>query len=155
MKKVMFVSSVGGHLTELLRLEALFNEYDYLLVTEYNDTTANMKDKYNMEYLKYGSRFYIFKYVFVVIYNIIKCFKILFKFKPETIVSTGAHTGGIMCYIGKWFFKTKVIYIESLAKVKSLSITGNNVYKIADKFYVQWEDLTKIYDKAEYIGRLM
>lgn len=155
MKKVMFVSSTGGHLTELLRLEPLFKEYDSLLVTEYTDTTKDMEDSYNIEYLKYGSRFYPFKYIFVLIYNIIKCFKILFEFKPETIVSTGAHTGGIMCFIGKIFFKTKIIYIESLAKVNSLSITGKNVYKIADKFYVQWKNLTNIYDRAEYIGRLM
>lgn len=154
MKKVLFVSSTGGHLTELLRLEPLFNEYDYLLVTENTDTTKCMKEKYNIEYLMYGSRFYPFKYIFVVIYNIFKSLKILFKFRPDTIVSTGAHTGGIMCFIGK-LFRAKIIYIETLAKIDSLSITGKNVYKIADKFYVQWKTLADKYKKAEYIGRLM
>ena len=154
MKKVLFVSSTGGHLTELLRLEPLFKEYNYLLVTEATDTTKDMSKKYNMDYLMYGSRFYPFKYIFVVIYNIFKCLKILLKFKPDTIVSTGAHTGGIMCFIGK-LFKAKIIYIETLAKIDSLSITGKNVYKIADKFYVQWKSLADKYEKAEYIGRLM
>mgnify|MGYP000066608197 CR=1 FL=1 len=154
MKKVLFVSSTGGHLTELLRLEPLFKEYNYLLVTEATDTTKDMSKKYNMDYLMYGSRFYPFKYIFVVIYNIFKCLKILIKFKPDTIVSTGAHTGGIMCFIGK-LFKAKIIYIETLAKIDSLSITGKNVYKIADKFYVQWKSLADKYEKAEYIGRLM
>lgn len=154
MKKVLFVSSTGGHLTELLRLEPLFKEYNYLLVTEATDTTKDMSKKYNMDYLMYGSRFYPFKYIFVVIYNIFKCLKILIKFKPDTIVSTGAHTGGIMCFIGK-LFKAKIIYIETLAKIDSLSITGKNVYKIADKFYVQWKSLADKYKKAEYIGRLM
>lgn len=154
MKKVLFVSSTGGHLTELLRLEPLFKEYNYLLVTEATDTTKDMSKKYNMDYLMYGSRFYPFKYIFVVIYNIFKCLKILIKFKPDTIVSTGAHTGGIMCFIGK-LFKAKIIYIETLAKIDSLSITGKNVYKIADKFYVQWKSLADKYEKVEYIGRLM
>lgn len=154
MKKVIFVSSTGGHLTELLRLEPLFKEYEYLLVTEKTDVTEKMQDKYNMEYLKYGSRFYPLKYIFVVIYNIAKCFKILFKFRPDTIVSTGAHTGGFMCYVGK-LFGAKIIYIETMAKVNSLSMTGKNVYKIADKFYVQWKSLAEKYEKAEYIGRLM
>lgn len=156
MKKVIFTSSSGGHLTELLKLEKLFNEYEYLLVTEKTDVTEKLKDKYNIDYLMYGSRFYMLKYIFVVIYNIIKCIGIVLSFKPDTVVTTGAHTGGILCYVAKILRpKTKIIYIESLAKVNSLSMTGKNVYKIADKFYVQWRGLTEIYDKAEYIGRLM
>ena len=30
MKKVIFAASSGGHLTELLKLEKLFDEYDYI-----------------------------------------------------------------------------------------------------------------------------
>lgn len=154
MKKVIFASSSGGHLTELLRLNKLFNEYEYLLVTEQTDITEKLKDKYNIEYLKYGSRHYLFKYIFVFSYNVIKSFKIVMKFKPETVVSTGAHTGGIVCFIAK-LFGAKVIYIETLANTKSLSVTGKNMYHIADKFYVQWKDLTLKYKKAKYLGRLV
>ena len=45
--------------------------------------------------------------------------------------------------------------IDNNAKIKEVSGTGNNVYKIADKFYVQWKSLQEKYDKAEYIGRLI
>lgn len=156
MKKVIFTCSSGGHLTEILKLEKLFNEYEYLLVTEQTEVTEKLSGKYNMEFLKYGSRFYFFKYIFVFLYNVFKCISIVLKFKPDTVVTTGAHTGGIMCYVAKILRpKTKIIYIESLAKTNSLSMTGNNVYKIADKFYVQWQSLADNYEKAEYIGRLM
>ena len=156
MKKVIFTCSSGGHLTEILKLEKLFNEYEYLLVTEQTEVTEKLSGKYNMEFLKYGSRFYFFKYIFVFLYNVFKCISIVLKFKPDTVVTTGAHTGGIMCYVAKILRpKTKIIYIESLAKTNSLSMTGNNVYKIADKFYVQWQSLADKYEKAEYIGRLM
>ena len=156
MKKVIFTCSSGGHLTEILKLEKLFDEYEYLLVTEQTEVTEKLSGKYNMEFLKYGSRFYFFKYIFVFLYNVFKCISIVLKFKPDTVVTTGAHTGGIMCYVAKILRpKTKIIYIESLAKTNSLSMTGNNVYKIADKFYVQWQSLADKYEKAEYIGRLM
>lgn len=154
MKKVIFVSSSGGHLSEILKLESLFNEYEYLLVTEKTDVTEKMQDKYNMKFFKYGPNKNIIKYFWAIIYNIFVCLKIIIAFKPNTIVSTGAQVGGIMCFLGKLFGK-KIIYIESLAKVDSLSVTGKNVYSFADKFYVQWESLAKKYDKAEYIGRLM
>lgn len=153
-KKVIFACSSGGHLNELLKLEPLFNDYDYLLITEYTNVTKILKEKYNVEYLKYGSIYYFFSYIFVFLYNLIKGIIIVTRFKPETVVSTGAHTGGLICYIAK-FFGAKIIYIETLAKTKSLSKTGNNVYKIADKFYVQWKSLENKYSKAEYIGRLM
>ena len=154
MKKVIFTSSAGGHFAELMCLEKLFDEYEYLIVTEKTESVLKLKEKYNIEFLKYGSRFYPFKYIFVLIYNIIKSIKIILKFKPDTVVSTGAHTGGIVCYIAK-MFGAKVIYIESLAKTKTLSITGKNMYKKADVFFVQWEGLQEKYPKSRYIGRLM
>ena len=154
MKKVIFASSSGGHLTELLRMEKLFNEYNYLIVTEKTDVTKKLSEKYNIKYMMYGSRFYPLKYFFVLIYNVIKSICIILGFKPDIIVSTGAHTGGIMCFIAH-IFKVKVIYIETLAMSEELSVTGKNMYKIADKFYVQWKSLANKLEKAEYIGRLM
>ncbi len=154
MKKVIFASSSGGHLSELLKLEKLFNEYNYLIVTEKTDITVRLAKKYNIDYFKYGPSRNIFKYIFSLLCNIFISIKIILKFKPDTIISTGAQVGGIMCFFGKIFGK-KIIYIESLAKVKSLSMTGKIVYLFANKFYVQWESLAKLYDKAEYLGRLM
>ena len=50
-KKVLFISSTGGHLNELLQLKSLFSNYDYLLVTEKDKSTISLKDKYNVKYL--------------------------------------------------------------------------------------------------------
>lgn len=154
MKKVIFVASSGGHLSEMLKLEELFKEYNYLLVTEKTEITEKIKNNYNVEFLKYGPNRNKIKYIGILVYNIFKCIKILLKFKPATVVSTGAQIGGIMCFFAK-MFGSKVIYIESLAKVNTLSTTGKMVYKFSNKFYVQWENLEKKYKKAEYIGRLM
>lgn len=155
MKKVMFVASSGGHLTEILKLERLFKNYEYMLVTEKTDLTTDLKDKYNnVEFLRYGPNKNMFKYIYGTISNAIKCLKIAFKFRPDTVLSTGAQIGGIMCLACK-LTGSKVIYIESVARIESLSRTAKNLYPFADKFYVQWEGLTKKYKKAEYIGRLI
>ena len=154
MKKVIFAASSGGHLTELLKIQELFKEYDYLLVTEMTDVTRDLKDKYNIKYVDYGPNKNKIKYWWTIFKNLAKAIGIVAKFRPDTVVSTGAQVGGFFCYIGK-FFGAKVVYIETMAKIKELSGTGNNVYKIADKFYVQWKNLAEKYDKAEYIGRLI
>lgn len=154
MEKVIFASSSGGHLTELLKLQSLFKNYDYLLVTEKTKITEKLNDQYNVSYMKYGSREYIFQYIFVFLYNVFKSIFLMIIFNPKVVVTTGAHTGGIICFIAKLFFK-KIIYIESMAKVSTLSVTGKIMYPIADKFYVQWEELEGKYPKAEYLGRLI
>ena len=48
-KRVMFISSVGGHLTQLLELKSIFNDYDYVLVTDRNDVTLPLKEKLGKE----------------------------------------------------------------------------------------------------------
>ena len=151
MKKVMFISSVGGHLTQLLELKNLFKEYDYVLVTEKTDVTKDMKDKYNMEYLVYGSREYLFSYIFKFSYNIMKSLYLFIKYRPNVIVTTGAHTSVPMCYIGRLFGR-KVIFIESYAKRTSPTLSGRLVYPIATTFIVQWETMLEHYPKAKYFG---
>ncbi len=151
MKRVMFISSVGGHLTQLLELKPLFNDYNYVLVTEKTDVTKEMKNKYNMAYLVYGTREYLISYLFKFSFNILKSFYIFLKYRPQVIVTTGAHTAVPMCYIAR-LFRKKVIFIESYAKRTSPTLSGRLVYKIATTFIVQWEPMLQFYPKAKYFG---
>ena len=153
MKKVIFIASMGGHLTELLQLKSIFDRYDYKLVTEKHKSTLNLKDEYKdkVEYLLTGNRKHMFKYIFTIPLNIIKSFVIFFKHKPDAIVTTGAHTCVAMCLIAK-LFRRKVIYIESFANIETRTLTGRIIYPIADVFIVQWESMLKFYPKAKYEG---
>ncbi len=153
MKKgnVMFICSVGGHLTQMLSLKKIFDDYNYVLVTERTDITKEMMSKYKMEYLIYGSRKYLFKYIFIFTFNIFKSFYLFFKYHPKVVVTTGTHTAVPMCYIAK-LFRRKVIFIESFAKRTTPTMAGRMVYPIADTFIVQWESMLKHYPKAKYFG---
>lgn len=151
MKKVMFISSVGGHLTEILKLEKLFKCYDYVLVTEKNFTSLKLKDKYNIEYLCYGSRYHFFKYIFVCIFNFFKSFYLFFKYNPDLIYTTGAHTSVLMCYLGK-LFRKKIIFVEVYDRINIPTLSGRMVYPIATTFIVQHEELKQYYPKAKYVG---
>ena len=150
-KRVMFISSVGGHLTQMLELKKIFNNYDYVLVTDKTDVSLPLKEKYNMNFLIYGSRQYKFTYPFIFIYNCFKSLYLFIKYRPKVIVTTGTHTAVPMCYIG-WLFRRKVIYIESFAKRTSPTLSGRLVYPIATKFIVQWESMLEFYPKAECWG---
>ena len=153
MKKVLFISSTGGHLSELMQLKSMFSKYDYHIITEKTKSNMHLKEKYpkRVNYLVYGTKSNMLTYPFKLLYN---CFKSLFlyiKVRPKFIVSTGAHTAGPMCCIGK-IFGSKIIYIETFANSESRSIAGRLVYKFADLFIVQWKTMLKLYPKAKFGG---
>ena len=153
MKKVMFISSAGGHFSELMKLEPLFKKYKVTLVTESTKNKRKQKEiykKYNIHFLLKGSNNKILN-LFKLLLN---CFISLFYFiiyRPKYIVSTGAHTAGPMCCIGK-IFRSKIIFIETMANITTPTTTGKHVYKFADLFIVQWEEMLKVYPNAIYGG---
>ena len=72
--KVLFISSTGGHLNELLQLSPMFSKYDYHIITEKDKSTIALKKKYNdrIDYLIYGTRKNLFIYFFKFIANTFK-----------------------------------------------------------------------------------
>ena len=112
-----------------------------------------MKDKYNIDYLPYGSRNQKFVYPFILLWSCLKSFYYFVKYNPDVIVTTGANTAAAMCCFGK-LFRKRVIYIESYAKRTSPTVTGKCIYKLNayTTFVVQWKSMLEFYPKAEYWG---
>ncbi len=153
MRKVLFISSTGGHLNELLQLKELFDETEFTLITEKTKSNMKLSEQYpkRVHYLVYGSKDHLLAYCFKFPYNILKSLVYWLKIRPEFIVSTGAHTAVPMCYIGK-LFGSKIIYLETFANIKTKSLSGKLVYPIADLFLVQWESMLELYPNAKYVG---
>ena len=154
-KKVLFISSSGGHLDELMQLKPLFEKYDYKIIKEKNKASEKLKKEYGekLYFLPYSTRAkmlsYIFKYTFL-------CFKtvyLYFKIRPKVIVTTGTHTAGPMCVLGK-ILGSKVIFIETIANTNKKTATGRLIYPIADLFIVQWKEMLELYPKAIYGGSI-
>ena len=78
-KRVMFISSTGGHLNELLMLKKMFNKYDYLIVTEKDFTNKDLKNKYGkkIKYLLYAKQNNKILYAFKLLIN---CFISLYYY---------------------------------------------------------------------------
>ena len=154
-KKVLFISSTGGHFSELQQLSPLFEKYDYHIITEKDESTKSLKEKYGdkISYLPYGTRKKLLRYIFIYAYLCFKTIFLYFKIRPRYIVTTGTHTAGPMCYLGK-VFKSKIIYIETFANRNRKTATGKLIYPIADLFIVQWKEMLELYPKAIYGGAI-
>lgn len=87
---------------------------------------------------------------------------LMIKLRPQVILCNGPGTCIPLCVIAflfkvagiKW---SSIFYVESIARVKRLSLSGLLLYKlrIADQIYVQWPQLQKKYPRAIYVGCLM
>ena len=152
MKKVLFISSTGGHLNELLQLKSTMKKYDSYLITEKTKSTIGLEKEFKNKiyFMKYGTKSH-FSYIYIFPFNCLKSIYYFFKIRPKVIVTTGAHTAVFMCYFAK-LFRRKIIYIETFANIHSKSMSGKLVYPIADLFIVQWKSMLEIYPKAIYGG---
>ena len=145
MKKICFIASSGGHFEQLMMLKPLMKKYDSFIVTEKtNYSVSNLE--FNTYYLHQVNRREK-SFIFRMIGNSLKTLKILISERPDVVISTGALATIPMCLFGKIFGK-KIIFIESFAKVNSQTLTGKLVYKFADRFYVQWEEMKQFYPNA-------
>ena len=149
MKKICFIASSGGHFEQIMMLKPLMKKHDSFVVTEKTNYSVSNED-IPFYYLKQVNRHEI-KFIYYMIINSIKTLKIFLKEKPDVVISTGALSTIPMCLLAK-IFRKKLIFIESFAKIKSPTLTGKLIYKFADQFYVQWEEMKKVYPEAIYKG---
>lgn len=83
--------------------------------------------------------------------NAFRSVGIYLKERPNVVICTGVLAMIPMCLLCK-LLGGKLIYLESFAKVTSPTETGKLLYKFADRFYVQWEQMLDIYPNAVYLG---
>ncbi|XP_069125841.1 UDP-N-acetylglucosamine transferase subunit ALG14-like isoform X1 [Argopecten irradians] len=87
-------------------------------------------------------------------------FPLVFKINPNIILCNGPGTCVPICIAGfvlkiLTLGKTQIIYVESVCRVQTLSMSAKLLYYIADDMFVQWEGLQKRYPRCKYIGRLV
>lgn len=152
-KKVILICSDGGHLAQILELKDMFVKYDYLLVTEKTPTTLPLKEKFNMVFLygrsvgkKRGVEFFR-----KTLLNFFLSLKLLIKYYPKVVITTGSHTAVPMCLLGK-LLGMKIVWILSFARVNSRAFSADIIYPLSDKFIIQWPGVKHIYKKSIYLG---
>jgi beta-1,4-N-acetylglucosaminyltransferase len=152
-KKVLIVSSTGGHLNEVLQLKKLIDNNDCLIVTEDVAINKTILAGYNYMFVRSNGKNRDLKFWINLIINFFKALKIILKYRPDAIVSAGSHTAVPFAYIGK-LLGCKIIFILSFSRIKSKAMSANLIYPISDLFFVQWEEMKTFYKKAIYVGPL-
>lgn len=152
-KKIIMVCSGGGHLSEILELEELFEKYDYLLVTEKTPFTSYYADSYNVKFInpRSNGKQRFLSFYMTILTNFFHSAKILIKHYPKAIISTGSHTAIPMCLLGR-LLRIKIVFILSYSRVNTCAKSADVIYRIANKFIVQWPGAMVHYKKALFLG---
>ncbi len=147
-KKILAVASNGGHWVQLLRLKTLFEHYDTVYVTT-DSSNQYQVDKHSFYTVTDANRWK--KYQLIILFFDI--FKIVKKERPNIIISTGAAPGLLAIIIGR-AFGAKTIWVDSIANVEKLSLSGKLSVRVAHKVYTQWPKLA-IANKVFYAGNIL
>ena len=96
---------------------------------------------------------------------ILAAFALVLRERPRVILCNGPGTCLPVCvaaFVAKCLPEAVgrapvVVYVESVARVESLSLTGKLLYhlRLADEVFVQWETLAGRYPRAKLAGRVV
>jgi UDP-N-acetylglucosamine:LPS N-acetylglucosamine transferase len=133
--KILAVASVGGHWVQLLRLKPAFENTELCFMST-KESFADMVPGHKFFAIPDFSRNDKLKIIssFFVILAIIR------EERPNLIITTGAAPGLMALFAGK-LCGAKTVWVDSIANVEKLSLSGKIAVRIADRVYTQWPEL--------------
>ncbi len=151
MKKltIALACSPGGHLTQMLRLKNLYSAYGHFFYTFRREFSEELEREEDVVYVVDSKRNPL-----LMLVNFFQALFISLRRHPEIVIANGGGFVVPFCWWAK-IFGAKIIFMESMSRVDSPSISGKLVHPIADLFIVQWESLMKFYPKAVYGGHII
>ncbi len=147
-KKILLVASAGGHWVQLNRLLPAFEECETIFITteaKYRTTVGNNQFLLVPDASRWN-KFRILWLAFLVLKHVLLV-------RPDVVVSTGAAPGFLAVFFGKKL-GAKTIWLDSIANVDELSMSGKMAGKYADLWLTQWEHLA-VADGPHFVGAVL
>ena len=135
-KRILAITSGGGHWIEMLRIRPAFEGCEVAFASVFPDYSNDVE----------GHRFYTItnfsRFNIVPLFKLIpEVFFILLKERPHVVITTGAAPPLVALAIAGLFFRSKTIWIDSIANVEHLSTSGRLARYVADIWLTQWAHL--------------
>jgi hypothetical protein len=136
-KKVLLVASGGGHWVQLMRIAPAFEEHECVYVTTIKGHEAEVGGAhvYHVEDATRWNRFGLLKLS-------LRIMLIVLREDPDVVVSTGAAPGYFALRFGK-LARAKTIWLDSVANIDQLSLSGQMAGAYADLWLTQWSHLAR------------
>jgi UDP-N-acetylglucosamine:LPS N-acetylglucosamine transferase len=143
----MLVASNGGHLLQLLQLADLWPPEQRHWVTFEGSDTLSLLAGERVTWAHCPTNRNIPNFI----RNLRLALPLVRRRNIQAIVTTGAGVGVPFAIAGR-LLGVNVVYVESLARITSPSLTGRLIYPFADTFIVQWPGVQRFFKRAGFFG---
>lgn len=178
---LLIVAGSGGHTTEILRLVgSLSSAYSprHYVIAESDEMSA--KKIHSLELTRAPNNsttehtaYYLHRIprsrevrqswlssVFTTLYSMWFSFPLVHRIKPDLVLCNGPGTCVPICVSALLLGilgikKVIIVYVESICRVETLSLSGKILWNLSDYFIVQWPTLKEKYPKSVYLGRIV
>jgi beta-1,4-N-acetylglucosaminyltransferase len=145
--KVLLVCSSGGHFKATQQLCSFWQSHTRCWVTFRTPTTETALANETVHWAYSPTN----RNVPNLIRNLVLAFKILWRERPELIITTGAGVAVPFLIVGK-LLGSQTVFIESVTRVTNLSLSARLTLPFLTALYVHWPQLQTRYPQAEMIG---
>jgi UDP-N-acetylglucosamine:LPS N-acetylglucosamine transferase len=146
-RKILLVASNGGHLLQLLQLADLWPKARRHWVTFQKSDSESLLADEQITWAYHPTN----RSILNLLRNFGLALRIVRSRDIQAIVTTGAGVAVPFAVVGR-LAGVKVVYIESMARVSSPSLTGRLIYPFANTYIVQWPELQRFFGRAQSFG---
>ena len=134
--RVLAISSGGGHWVQLLRLRPAFAGCVVSYATVRAGYRVDLEPGVDFHVIPDGNRWSKSR----LLHSALAIAWLILRLRPDVVVTTGAAAGYFALRIGKWL-GARVVWIDSIANVRELSLSGDRAGSFADLWLTQWPHL--------------
>lgn len=151
--KLVAGASTGGHVNELLVLLAAANTWPIEPTAYVTSMAIGVKS-----FASFGKPVHVLGEAdrtkpFGSLAVLWRAFRVAWQLRPNVVVTTGSAPLALFCFWA-WVLGARIVWIDSVAQVEKMSMSGRFVRLFADLCLVQWPDVAKQYPGVEYAGEL-
>lgn len=146
---MVLVCSPGGHLQQMLALRPAWEGLERLWVTLEGPDVAHLLADERVAYASGPTN----RSAVNLIRNLVRAWRLVGRENPDVLLSTGAGVSVPFLLVG-WLRRRHTVYVESLTRSESLSLSGRMVYPFVGELFVQWPTTTKL-RRARYVGSIL
>ena len=144
MARILIVSSVGGHLDEVMQLAPLLERHEVSLV---------VNERCELPVFDFGRVYRIChaERDWRVVKNLTEAARILLSELPDVILSTGAGPAVPFAVAARLLGNIRVVFTEIASAVVRPSLFGRIMYFLSHDFFYQWPALARFFPKGKLV----
>lgn len=148
-RRVLFASSSGGHLSQLLQLRSWWTHHERQWVTfDLPDARSKLEGE-----ILIPAHHPTTRNIPNMLRNLGLAVRVVRDFRPDVIVSNGAGVAVPFFVVAK-LLRIPTVYVEVYDRIDSRTMTGRLCAPLASLFLVQWPEQQELYPSSVLVGPL-